>query len=299
MENNENLDIFDTNCLGDLPNLNQKCLISDVSLCELLKEKSKAEKRVQFKLIIDFIKRTGSTFAFMPMNQKRYNKYERAKSEKAAFNIMNKIAESTFIRIAMMYIETVLAILLIIIHKKNGTEVIGDNLIIKKQVDMDTHYMCMALKTFYEKYLYPNKNKLFRKMYRKKDKNTMNEVGITIINAMVKAYNKHISDESLKNMVPINGINQTELLKEIYGKISEKFIKKILESYFDYCKNDEPTYFVMFPYIKNVLFVSGKLEFNDISDYINVFAAKTLGCKLYTHEKKIVKIFPTIAVLAQ
>lgn len=68
------MDVFDTNCLGDLPNNNHRCFITDVSLCELLKEKSESEKCIQLHLILDFAERTGSEFAFMSMNQRRYAK---------------------------------------------------------------------------------------------------------------------------------------------------------------------------------------------------------------------------------
>lgn len=292
------MDVFDTNCLGDLPNNNHRCFITDVSLCELLKEKSKSERFAQLHLILDFAERTGSEFTFMPMNQSRYAKFEKSKSESAAYYNLNKVAEDTFVKMAMIYMETVLAILLILIHKKNGTEIDGENLIIKNQVDLDTHKMCLALKSFYEQKLYPNKDRIFRRMYRRKGKHTMDEVGVATINTMLESYNKYISDGTLKNMVQINKINQNQLLKESYGKIDEKFIRQVLESYFDYCKEGNPTYFVMFPYIKRVFCVSGKFEFNDVPDYINVFAAKTLGCKFYTKERRIVETFPDIAVLA-
>lgn len=299
MVDSNSMDVFDTNCFNNMSNYNKKCYITDVTLCELLKEKNNLEKRNQLTTILDYIEKTGSEFVFLPMNKEQYSKFERSKSENAAFYNLNKIAEDTYVRIAMMYLETVLAILLVLIHKKNGTEIDGDNLLIKRKVDLDTHKMCLALKKFYEEKLYPNKNTLFRRMYRRKDKHTMDEIGVAVINTMLEMYNKHISDETLKNMAQINKINQNELLKETYGKIDEIFIRKILESYFDYCKEDDPTYFVMLPYIKRVFCVSGKFEFNDVADYINVFAAKTLGCKFYTKEKKIVETFPGLAILAE
>ena len=83
------MDAFDTNCLGDLPNNNHRCFITDVSLCELLKEKSESEKREQLRLILSFVEKTGSEFTFMPTNQGRYAKFERSKSERVAYYNLN------------------------------------------------------------------------------------------------------------------------------------------------------------------------------------------------------------------
>lgn len=287
--------MFDTNCLGDL-SIKNKCYITDVSLCELLKEKSQNDKYDQCLKIVSFLQKNKGEFCFMPENEKRFGQFDMAKTDKSRFYNLNKIAENTFVRLGTIYFNTILIIALIIIFKKNKTEIVGDNLLIKNRVDNDTFLMSRAIKEFYEKNIYPNRRHLLLPFYKMKQEKTMDDLGVHTLNVLFDSYNKHVSDNNLKNMIHISKINQNELLKEYVGKVDETFIRKIMESHFDFAVPGDKTYEIMIPYLLRVFTISGKFEFNDVGDYINVFAAKSLNCKLVTRERWILNNFPETAI---
>lgn len=286
------MNIFDTQLI-DI-NGNDTIRLTSISIFEMLKCKPIEERKEWFYKILDYLDRTDSEVLVTTNYAEAFEKFNNTNNKKKRFYIIDKICEDICLTICLSFVEMIIVASVAAIFKHNKIKIKDDlSFSCQNAKEKKVCLLTLAVHKMYER-IVANKKKLFRNYYRSGPKEEMDKLGLELLNAIIKEYNKHVADSKEEYLPDIDRINMNEFIKLGINNINEDYVSKVYRLNFSYLSNENDTYYFTIKYIAGLLTANEKFEFNDVADYYIAFAAKNLHCKLITEEKKIKRLFPEL-----
>ena len=281
------MDVYDTNAI-DLRNGSKACLVTDITIFELLKSKNREDLKKTGLEILSFLQRTKSKIVSPELCGKHRDVVNGDGTVAKKLYCLKQLAKGAAREVVNCFVDALLIIFIILVYRKNGItsfEAIERN---DQTVTLEavSHAVAM-LKLRLSKVLNIGVNRAF---FSGKS-NDPNRGGILFMDDLIDGYNEYAAED--KRLVPISKFNST--LKELQSitNVPIGYYRKCIDGVVDFERNNVHTKEMYEGLIgKYLAGVISSFEFNDIADMLNVWSAKSLKVKLVTKEKQLKALYP-------
>lgn len=245
----------------------------ELTVYEMLKNKSEEERKRQFKNIDKFVKASGS----IPYLSTKNNIFD-CRSFDIRYKETIELCQKCSFTIASFSLDFLSFIVELLFIKKYINILNDDNKSFFERI-------CYTIAIVKQKICNDNKNLLIDAFFNY-SKYELNNFLITMINIYIRKINEFYNGDNF-HLDEIDGLNTNGICVKNKIKFQEKDIDCFVENIVEVKNNTEVTKDFFKVYLKRLLLKSGKFEVNDIVDMNIVFAAISNGIEFISDESSI------------